>query len=328
MGRLAVEFADIEAAARRLAGVAHRTPVLRSRSFDQLTGAQVYFKCENFQRVGAFKFRGAYNALTLLQPAQRAAGVLAYSSGNHAQAVALAGREAGVAVTIVMPMDAPAVKRAAAQGYGATIVEYDPATTDRVVLSHDLAARHGLTVIPPFDHRAVIAGQGTAAMELLQEQSDLDMLLVPCGGGGLLAGSAVAAHALAPACKVVGVEPAAGDDGKRSFESGVRQSVQHPDTIADGARAPMLGELTFPIIMRHVHTMLAVEDTALLRTMFWIWERMKTVVEPTGALGAAALMNGMIGARGMRVGIILSGGNAEIAGLTRRFPALAESPGV
>jgi threonine dehydratase len=311
----AVTYPDVAAAADTLAGVAHRTPVMTSGTVDARCGATVFFKCENFQRMGAFKFRGAYNALSRLSAAQQRAGVVAFSSGNHAQAVALAGRLLGVPATIVMPTNAPAVKREATRGYGAQVVTYDPKTEDREQIARELAATRGLTVIPPFDHPHIIAGQGTAAKELVEEAGALDFLLVPCGGGGLISGSAIAANHLSPGVRVVGVEPAAGDDVTRSFRSGVLQSVHNPDTIADGARTSSAGALTFPLIRRHVHEMHTVTDAELLRAMAWLWERLKIVIEPTGALGAAALFEGRIDARGKRVGVIISGGNVDIKGM-------------
>lgn len=307
-----VAYADVEAAARVLAGIAHRTPVLTSRTIDARTGATIFFKCENFQRMGAFKFRGAYNALSRLDAAQRRAGVVAFSSGNHAQAVALAGSLLGIPATIVMPSNAPAVKREATKGYGARVVSYDPATEDRAQIARALADKHGLSVIPPFDHPDIVAGQGTAAQELIEEAGALDYLLVPCGGGGLISGCAVAANHLSPGIKVVGIEPAAGDDVTRSFKTGVLQSVHNPDTIADGARTSSAGAVTFPLILQHVREMHTVTDAELARAMFFLWERMKIVVEPTGALGAAALFEGRIDARGKKVGVIISGGNVDL----------------
>ena len=315
-GKSPVEFADVAAAAQRLSGIAHRTPVLTSRTVDARTGATVYFKCENFQRVGAFKFRGAYNALSCLDETQRRAGVVAFSSGNHAQAVALAGRLLGIPATIVMPSNAPSVKLDATRGYGAAVVTYDPVTQNREQIAQDLAGKRGLTVIPPFDHPHIVAGQGTAALELIEETGALDFLLVPCGGGGLISGCAIAANHLSPGIKVIGVEPAAGDDVTRSFKSGVLQSVSNPDTIADGARTSSAGKVTFPLIMEHVREMHTVTDAELARAMFYLWERMKIVVEPTGALGAAALFEGKIDARGKRVGILISGGNVDIKGVS------------
>ena len=314
---LPVTYDDVVAAGRILAGKAHRTPVLTSRSVDARAGAQVFFKCENLQRAGAFKFRGAYNALARLTAEQRRKGVVAYSSGNHAQAVALAGSLLGIPAVIVMPSDAPQVKLDATRGYGGEIVLYDRSRDDRKAIAAELARTRGLTLIPPFDHPHIVAGQGTTAQELLEETGPLDVLLVPCGGGGLLSGCAIAARALAPDIRVIGVEPAAGDDVLRSFRSGVIQSVHNPATIADGARTEAPGHVTFPLIMHHVADILTVDDAELLRTMWYLWERLKIIVEPTGALGAAALLEGKLDARGKRVGIVLSGGNAELRQLCR-----------
>jgi len=305
------DYSDVAGAARRIAGIAHRTPVMTSQTVDARAGAKVFFKCENLQRMGAFKFRGAYNALSLLDESRRRAGVVAFSSGNHAQAVALAGRLLGIPATIVMPSNAPAVKLEATRGYGAEVVTYDPKTQNRERIAADLAGQRGLTVIPPFNHPHILAGQGTAALELIEETGPLDYLLVPCGGGGLISGCAIAANHLSPGIRVVGVEPAAGDDVTRSFQSGVLQSVHNPDTIADGARTSSAGDITFPLIMQHVREMHTVTDDELARAMFYLWERMKIIVEPTGALGAAALFEGKIDARGKRVGIIISGGNVD-----------------
>jgi threonine dehydratase len=292
---------------------------MTSRTVDERTGATVFFKCENLQRMGAFKFRGAFNALSLLSPEQKKRGVLAYSSGNHAQAIALSGRILGIGTVIVMPDDAPAVKLAATRGYGAEVVVYDKRLTTREELSAKLAAERGLTLIPPFNHPHVVAGQGTAAKELIEDVGPLDYLLVCCGGGGLLSGCAIAADALSPGCRVIGVEPEAGDDVTRSFHSKTLQSCHNPDTIADGARTHSAGDVTFPLILRYVHGMLTVNDTELARTMFWIWERMKIVVEPTGALAAAALLEGKLGAavNGGRVGVIISGGNVDLRDAAR-----------
>jgi threonine dehydratase len=315
---LPVTFDDVAGAAARLRGHAHRTPVLTSRAVDERSGARIFFKCENFQRMGAFKFRGAYNALSRLPQESRHRGVLAYSSGNHAQAVALAGRELGMPVVIVMPRDAPAVKLDATRGYGAEVVLYDRHTQDRESFSEALAKERGLPVIPPFDHPHVVAGQGTAAMELLEETGPLDYIFVPCGGGGLLSGSAVAAKALAPACKLIGIEPEAGDDATRSFRTRTLQSCRNPDTIADGARTHALGKVTFPLVLGLVHDMDTVNDKELLAAMYYLWERMKIVVEPTGALGVAGLFkrSGQDDAlAGRRVGVILSGGNVDVHGL-------------
>jgi len=308
---LPVTYDDVAAAAHTLAGIAHRTPVLTSRTVDARTGASVFFKCENLQRGGAFKFRGAYNALARLTMEQKRRGVVAYSSGNHAQAVALAGKLLGIAAVIVMPDDAPAVKAEGARGYGAEVVRYNRERDSREAIAGEFARSRGMSVIPPFDHPHVVAGQGTAAQELIEEAGPLDYLLVPCGGGGLLTGSAIAANQLSPGVKVIGIEPAAGDDVTRSFRTGTIQSVHNPQTIADGARTSAPGEVTFPLLLRHVHDMQTVTDEELLRSMFYLWERMKIVVEPTGALGAAALLEGKLDARGKRVGVILSGGNVD-----------------
>ncbi len=305
-------YADVEAAARRLEGVAHRTPIMHSRTLDRLTGATLFFKCENFQRAGSFKFRGAYNALATLPEAERRWGVLTYSSGNHAQALALAGRLLGVRVTVVMPQNAPAVKRAATSGYGAEIVLYDPEQVTREELGRRLAAERGLTIIPPYDHPQIVAGQGTAARELLEAVETLDVLLVPCGGGGLLSGSALSVRALAPRCRVIGVEPERADDATRSFRTGRLHRVHNPNTIADGARTPSLGEVTFPLVRRYVDDMVTVSETAILQAMYVLWERLKLVVEPTGALPLAALLENRVAVGGRRVGLILSGGNVDL----------------
>ena len=273
----------------------------------------MFFKCENLQRAGAFKFRGAYNAMSRLSADQRRRGVLAYSSGNHAQAVALAGQLLDIPRVIVMPTDAPAVKRAATEGYGAAIVPYDREREDREAIGRRIAAERGLTIIPPYDHLHVIAGAGTAARELIDEVGPIDLLLVPCGGGGLLSGSALTARALAPGCQVVGVEPAAADDATRSFRSRTLHRVDNPKTIADGARTPSLGAITFPLVLANVSSMTVVDDERLLRAMFYLWERLKLVVEPTGALAAAALLETDIAEGAQRVGVILSGGNVDLA---------------
>ena len=314
---LPVRYEDIEAAALRIAGQAHRTPVMTSSSVNVRTGALVFFKCENLQRMGAFKFRGAFNALAKLTLKERERGVIAFSSGNHAQAVALAGRELGIATIIVMPTDAPAVKLEATRGYGAEVVLYDPKTQNRESIARGIAGKRGLSLIPPFDHPDIIAGQGTAAKELIDETGPLDYLFVPCGGGGLISGSALAAAALSPGCTVIGVEPEAGDDATRSFKSGKLQTCSNPDTIADGARTASLGQLTFPMVLSLVHDMTTVNDAALMRTMRYLMERMKIVVEPTGALGAAGLLERGRDLAGQRVGVILSGGNIDLALLAR-----------
>jgi threonine dehydratase len=306
-----VTYADVAAAHERIKGAAHRTPVLTSATVDERVGAKVYFKCENFQRMGAFKFRGAYNALSQLGPAERRAGVLAFSSGNHAQAVALSGKLLGVKTVIVMPWNAPRVKLEATRGYGAEVVTYGP-SDDRETFAARVAEERGMVTIPPFNHPHVIAGQGTTAKELIEEAGPLDALLVPCGGAGLLSGCAVAARELAPSCHVVGVEPAAGDDATRSFKTKQLVRISVPDTIADGARTVALGSLTFPLVLRYVNEMVTVTDKELLEAMFFLWERMKIVVEPTGALAFAALFQKRITLEKKRVGIVISGGNVDL----------------
>jgi threonine dehydratase len=306
-----VTFEDVKAAHERIKPVAHRTPVLTSGTIDGLTGAQVFFKCENLQRMGAFKFRGAYNALAQLGADQRKRGVLAFSSGNHAQAVALAGKLLGIKAVIVMPLDAPRVKLEATRGYGAEVVLYNRGD-DREAISRKLSEERNLALIPPFDHPHIVAGQGTAAKELLEETGPLDVLMVPCGGGGLLSGCAVSARALAPGCRVVGVEPAAGNDVTQSYEQKAIVKIAVPDTIADGARTQAPGEITFPLILQNVDAMVTVTDDELLRAMFFLWERMKIVVEPTGALAACALLRGKVPVSGKRVGVVLSGGNVDL----------------
>ena len=315
---LAIGFTDIEAAAHRLAGIAHRTPVLTSRTADALTGARLYFKAENLQRMGAFKFRGAYNALAQFSHEQRRAGVAAFSSGNHAQAVALAARLLGMPATIVMPQDAPAIKIEATRGYGAEVVLYDRYTEDREAIGAQLAAERGMTLIPPYDHPHVMAGQGTAALELLQDAGPLDALLVCVGGGGLISGCAVAARHLQPACRVIGVEPDAGNDVQQSLQSGAIVHIDVPHTIADGAQTQQPGRYTFPVIQALVAEVVTVSDEALRSAMRFFASRMKIVVEPTGCLGAAAVFEGKVDLRGQRVGVILSGGNVDLA----RYAAL------
>jgi threonine dehydratase len=315
-----VSYDDVAAAARRLEGVAHRTPVATSAQFDALTGGEVYFKCENFQRMGAFKFRGAYNALSQLDEASRARGVVAFSSGNHAQAVALAGRLLGIPATIVMPADAPAVKVAATKGYGAEVVFYDRASgQNREEVAGRVAREKGATLIPPFDHPAIVAGQGTAAKELIEDVGPLEYLLVPTGGAGLLSGSAIAATRLSPGVKVIGVEPEAGDDVARSFRSGRIERVADPRTIADGARTQSPGEITFALVREHVHDVVTVSDAQIVEAMRFLWERMKLVVEPTGALAAAAALAKRIDLRDRRAGVILSGGNVDLKAAAQLF---------
>jgi threo-3-hydroxy-L-aspartate ammonia-lyase len=306
-----VTYDDIAAAHERIKPHARRTPVLTSSTVDAMTGAKVFFKCENLQRMGAFKFRGAYNALSQLDPEQRKRGVLAFSSGNHAQAVALSGKLLGIPTTIVMPEDAPKVKLEATRGYGGQVVTYSRGV-DREELAARLVKDKNLVLIPPFDHPHIVAGQGTAAKELIEVAGTLDVLLVPCGGGGLISGCAIAARHLSPQCRVIGVEPAAGDDATRSFREKRLVRIQTPDTIADGARTTSLGSVTFPLVMKYVNDMLTVTDEELLRAMFWLWERMKIVVEPTGALAFSALHSGKAPVNGLRVGVVLSGGNVDL----------------
>jgi threo-3-hydroxy-L-aspartate ammonia-lyase len=317
---MTVSFDDVAAAHERIGREARRTPVLTSATVDALSGAKVFFKCENFQRMGAFKFRGAFNALSQLAPDDRGRGVIAFSSGNHAQAVALAGRLLGVKTTIVMPANAPKVKLDATRGYGAEVVTYQK-DQDRESLTAKVASEKNLKIIPPFDHPHIVAGQGTAAKELFEDAGALDYLLVPCGGGGLLSGSALAARGLAPKCRVIGVEPAAGDDARRSFKEKKLVKIAVPDTIADGARTTSLGEVTFPIVRDYVSDMLTVSDDELLAAMFFLWERMKIVVEPTGALAACALLQKKLSAQGARVGVILSGGNVDLRWAAARLQA-------
>jgi threonine dehydratase len=309
---LKVSWDDVASAHERIKAHARKTPVLDSATVNALTGATVFFKCENFQRMGAFKFRGAYNALSRLSPQAQERGVVAFSSGNHAQAVALAGRMLGIPRVIVMPQDAPRVKLEATRGYGAQVLTYGPGE-NREETARRIAGERGLTVIPPFNHPHIAAGQGTAAKELLEETGPLDVLLVPCGGGGLLTGCAVAAKHLAPGIQVIGVEPEAGDDATRSFKSKTLQAVKAPRTIADGARTESMGDVTFPLMLEYVDDMMTVSDEDLLKTMFFLWERMKFICEPTGVLGAAALLQKRIDARGKRVGVVISGGNVDLA---------------
>lgn len=323
MTALAIQFDDIVAAATRLQGVAHATPVLRSRTADELTGAQLFFKCENFQRMGAFKFRGAYNALAQFTSEQRRAGVIAFSSGNHAQAIALSARLLGMPSLIVMPQDSPAAKLAATRGYqqgqpGSEVVLYNRYTEDREAIGARLAGERGMTLIPPYDHPHVMAGQGTAAAELLQHTGPLDTLLVCVGGGGLISGCAVAAHHLSPGIELIGVEPEAGNDTQQSLALGRIVHIDTPNTIADGAQTQHSGQLTFPVIQRLVSRIVTVSDAQLVQTMRFFAERMKLVVEPTGALAAAAALQGVLALRGKRVGVIVSGGNVDIA----RYAAL------
>lgn len=302
---------DVRAAAERLAGVAHRTPVLTSTTLDGRAGARVFLKCENFQRTGAFKFRGAYNAVSLLSEAQRRAGVITFSSGNHGQALALAARLHHVPATIVMPGDAPDIKIAATRGYGADVVFYERRAQDREAVATKLARERGLVLIPPFDDPRVIAGQGTATMELFEDVGELDYLLVPLGGGGLLAGAALAAQASAPGCKLIGVEPQLGNDGQQSLRSNRIVQIPVPDTIADGARTTHLGRYTFPIIRERVTDIVTASDAELVEAMRFLAERMKIMVEPTGALAVAAVFQHIAALETKRVGVLISGGNID-----------------
>jgi threonine dehydratase len=308
-----VTITDVEAAQKRLLGIAHQTPVITSDTVNELTQSQVFFKCENFQRTGAFKFRGAYNALVQLSAKQKIKGVITYSSGNHGQAIALAGKLLDIPTIVVMPDDAPIVKQTATRGYGAEVILYNCDTTNREELTKNLAVERQLTLIPPYDHPHVIAGQGTTALELIQEVGQLDYLLVCCGGGGLISGCAVATKALLPNCKIIGVEPELADDATRSFYTKTLQTVHNPHTIADGARTPCLGKITFPLVLQYVDDMVTVSEASIIRTMFFIWERLKIVVEPTGVIAAAALLEGVVKVPAARIGVIITGGNVDLA---------------
>ncbi len=309
-------YDDVIAASLRLQGQAHRTPVLRSRTADEQLGASLFFKCENFQRMGAFKFRGAFNALSRFTADQRQAGVITFSSGNHAQAIALSARILAMPAAILMPLDAPQAKIKATRSYGAEVILYDRFNQDREALTRELAQARGMTLIPPYDHPDVIAGQGTAAKELLEEVGELDVLLVPLGGGGLLSGCALAARSLSPQCKIYGVEPETGNDGQQSLRSGQIVHIATPQTIADGAQTQHLGQYTFAVIQREVEDILTATDSQLVTALRFFAERMKMVVEPTGCLGfAAACAPGFL-QRGQRVGVILSGGNVDLSRLS------------
>jgi threo-3-hydroxy-L-aspartate ammonia-lyase len=310
---LPITYDDVISAHQRIAGVAHRTPALTSATANHLTGGQLFFKCENFQRTGVFKFRGAYNAIAQLSSEQKAVGVAAFSSGNHAQAIALSAKLAGIKSVIVMPSDAPAVKIAATRGYGGEVILYDRHAEDREVVGRRIAEEQGLTLIPPYDHPHVMAGQGTAAKELFEDSGPLDVLLVPLGGGGLLAGCAIAAHAINSESTIIGVEPEAGNDGQSSFRSGVIVHIGVPKTIADGAQTQHLGTHTFAVIRRLVSDVITVTDAELVETMRFFASRMKLVVEPTGCLGAAAAIQKKVDVRGKKVGILVSGGNIDSA---------------
>jgi len=315
---LAISFDDVKSAATTLAGVANRTPVVTSRTFDERAGCRVFFKCENLQRIGAFKFRGAYNALSRLSDAEKAKGVVTHSSGNHAQGIALAARLLGISATIAMPGDAPASKLAATRGYGADVVLYDRQTQDRAEVTAQLVAERGLTLVHPYDHPHIMAGQGTAALELLEEVPDLDVLVTPLGGGGLLSGCATAARTLRPGIKIYGVETESSNDWWQSFQKGERVKISPPDTIADGMRTQQPGELTFPVIRDKVNEILLVSDTQVIETLKFMLFRMKILAEPTGAVAPAALYHGVVGAPGANMGVIISGGNIDadlLAGL-------------
>ncbi|MEJ2526402.1 MAG: threo-3-hydroxy-L-aspartate ammonia-lyase [Desulfuromonadales bacterium] len=306
------DYTDVAAAAARIEGIANKTPVMTSRTVNAIFDAELFFKCENFQRMGAFKFRGALNALSQFSTEQKAAGVVTFSSGNHAQAIALAAKLLGIPATIVMPHDAPAAKMAATRGYGGHVVEYDRYTEDREQIGRELAEKHGLTLIPPYDHPHVIAGQGTAVKELFEDLGDIDVLFICLGGGGLLAGSALSARKFSPNCIIYGVEPEAGNDGQQSFRSGRIVHIETPQTIADGAQTQHLGQYTFPIIRQNVNDILTVSDDNLIDAMRFFAERMKMVVEPTGCLGFAAAYNRKQALTGKRVGIVISGGNVDL----------------
>ena len=313
-------FQQVRAAADLLAGIVNRTPVHRSRTLDEQVGAELFFKCENFQRCGAFKFRGAMNALARLDGEQRRGGVLTFSSGNHAQGIALAGSLLKIPTTIVMPDNAPASKRAATESYGGRVLEYDIRQTTREAYAQELLAEHDYTLIPPFDHEQIIAGQGTAALELIEDCGPFDLILTPCGGGGLLSGTAIAAKHLLPQCRVIGVEPEQPDDAARSFRTGQLQTVHNPDTIADGTRTPSLGRLTFPLILELVDDLITVSEQEIIAAVKYLFFRLKLVVEPSGALPLAAILSGRLPVSG-RVGLILSGGNLDSDTLIRLLAA-------
>jgi threonine dehydratase len=312
-----LQFSDVQQAAKRIHGAAHRTPVMTSRTANKIAGAELFFKCENLQRIGAFKFRGAYNALSQFSAEQRSNGVLTFSSGNHAQAIALSASLLGIRSAIIMPEDAPEAKIRATKGYGAEVITYNRYTEDREEIARRLAEERKMTLIPPYDHADVICGQGTAAMELFEDVGELDVLLVCLGGGGLLAGSALAASGLSPKCKVVGVEPELGNDGQQSLRKGEIVHIAVPDTIADGAKVTHIGQRNFQVIQRHVDDIVTVPDAQLIETMKFFAERMKIVVEPTGCLGAAAALHQAYPVSGKKVGIILSGGNIDLPVLAK-----------
>lgn len=312
-------FEDVRAAQARISGEAHRTPVLTSRTANATAGGELFFKAENLQRAGAFKFRGAYNAVSALDADARRKGVVAYSSGNHAQALAYAATLLGAPSVIVMPKDAPEIKVAATRGYGAEVVFFDRYKDDREAIARGIAEERGMAMIPPFDHPDIIAGQGTAALELIEDVGPLDILIAPLGGGGLLAGCALSAKSMAPGCRVIGVEPEAGNDGQQSLHKGEVVRIAPPKSIADGALTTFIGDHNFPILQAKVDDIVTVSDAQLVSTMRFFAERMKVIVEPTGCLGAAAALNGVVDCAGKRVGIVLSGGNVDLKALSGFF---------
>ncbi|MFH1729374.1 MAG: threo-3-hydroxy-L-aspartate ammonia-lyase [Pseudomonadota bacterium] len=303
-------FENILKAKERLNGIVNKTPVMTSKTLNEKYKSQFYFKCENFQKVGAFKFRGAYNAIVQLSDEEKARGVLTYSSGNHAQAVALVCKMLGIKATIVMPHNAPITKLEATRDYGAQIIKFDPDETSRENLAKDIQKEHSYTIIPPFDHINIVAGQGTAALELFEEYKDIDMLIIPCGGGGLISGSAITAKAMNPNCIVIGIEPECADDACRSFHTKTLHTVKNPPTIADGARTPSLGKVTFPLVLEYVDDIQTVTEESIKEAVRFFFYRMKLVIEPSGALGLAAILEGKVKAKG-KIGIILSGGNVD-----------------
>ena len=303
-------FEGVQEAAERLVGKANRTPVITSRKLNDLVGAEVFLKCENFQRMGAFKFRGAFNAMSKLKISERQKGVITHSSGNHAQAVALVGGILGIQTHIVMPDNAPAIKRAGTEGYGGNVIVYNTETDTREEISERLQRKHQYVSIPPYDHIDIVSGQATSALELINEVGELDMLLAPCGGGGLLSGTAISSRCLSPGCRVVGVEPELADDATRSFKSGQLHTVRNPPTIADGTRTPSLGQITFPLVLKYVDDMVTVSEEAIVEAVRHCFYRQKIVAEPSGVLGLAALLSGAVQPSG-RIGVILSGGNVD-----------------
>lgn len=308
-------FTQVLEAKERIKGYANKTPVVTSKTLNNMIGTEVFLKCENFQKVGAFKFRGAFNSISKLTETEKNKGVITYSSGNHAQAVALVGKMLNIKTTIVMPGNAPKTKRAATEGYGANVIEYDIEEITREALAKELQVKHGYTMIPPFDHYDIVAGQGTAALELFEEVGKLDTLLVPCGGGGLLSGSAISSKAMAPECKVIGVEPELGDDATKSFHTKILHTIKNPRTIADGTRTASLGKITFPLVLEYVDDMKTVTEVAIIEAVKFFFYRMKLVVEPSGALGLAAMLSGVV-KPDSKVGVIVSGGNIDAETMT------------